>query len=95
MVRAEFKWNDIGSWNAYFELLPKNGKGNVIKGDGLIIGGSNNLVHSNGRFTAVVGADNMVVINTKDATLVVPQDRVEDVKELVEKLREEGREKVL
>lgn len=95
VVRAEFKWNDIGSWNAYFELLPKNGKGNVIKGDGLIIGGSNNLVHSNGRFTAVVGADNMVVINTKDATLVVPQDRVEDVKELVEKLREEGREKVL
>ena len=52
-------------------------------------------MHSNGRFTAVVGADNMVVINTKDATLVVPQDRVEDVKELVKKLREEGREKVL
>ncbi len=95
VVQAEFQWSDIGSWNAYFELLPKNGKGNVIKGDGIVIGGNNNLVHSKGRFTAVVGADNMVVINTKDATLVVPQDRVEEVKQLVEKLRNKGREEVL
>ena len=95
VVRSEFKWSDIGSWNAYFDLLTKNGKGNVIKGDGMIIEGSNNLVHSNGRLTAVVGADNMVVINTKDATLVVHQDRVEEVKQLVEKLRIEGRTKVL
>ncbi|MFQ6608749.1 MAG: mannose-1-phosphate guanylyltransferase [Fidelibacterota bacterium] len=95
VVQAEFQWSDIGSWNAYFELLPKNGQGNVIKGDGMILDGSNNLVHSNGRFTAVVGADNMVVINTKDATLVVSMDRVEEVKRLVEKLKEKGREEVL
>jgi hypothetical protein len=49
------------------------------------------LIHSNGRFTAIVGVDDLVVVNTEDATLVVPNDKVEEVKQLVELLKANGR----
>jgi len=95
MVKSEFQWSDVGSWNSFFELSPKNGMGNVVKGDVIVLDGGNNLIHSNGKLTAVIGIDNVVIINTPDATLVVSRDKVEDVKELVNLLEESGREEVL
>ena len=65
--------------------------GNVIKGDGKVINGSNNLIYDNTKFTAIVGADNLVVVNTNDATLVVSKEKVEDVKLLVEYLKLNGK----
>ncbi|MFL2983645.1 MAG: mannose-1-phosphate guanylyltransferase [Candidatus Neomarinimicrobiota bacterium] len=90
VVRGDFKWNDIGSWNALYDVLNVNKEGNIIKGNGRVMDGENNLVYSNNRFTAVVGIDNMIVINTEDATLVVPKDKVEDVKQLVKSLKLNG-----
>lgn len=95
MVKSGFQWSDVGSWNSFFELSPKNGMGNVVKGDVIVLDGENNLIHSNGKLTAVIGLDNVVIINTPDATLVVSRDKVEDVKELVNLLEESGREEVL
>jgi len=87
VVSGEFRWNDIGSWNALYDILNPSKDGNIVKGNGEVIKGKNNLIHSNGRLTAIVGADDLIVINTDDATLVVPNDKVEDVKELVEMLK--------
>ena len=87
VISAEFKWNDIGSWNALYDVLNSNGDGNIIRGNGKILNGKNNLIQSNGRFTAVLGVDDLVVINTDDVTLVVPKDQVESVKEMVEYLK--------
>jgi mannose-1-phosphate guanylyltransferase/mannose-6-phosphate isomerase len=61
----------------------------------MVLSGENNLVHSNGRFTAIVGADDLVVINTEDATLVVPKEKVENVKDIISWLEEQGREDLL
>ena len=69
--------------------------GNVVQGDVIVLDGGNNLIHSNGKLTAVIGMDNIVIINTTDATLVVSRDKVEGVKELVNLLEESGREEVL
>lgn len=95
VIKSEFTWSDVGSWNAYFDLLPKNSGGNVVKGDGVVIEGSGNLVHSNGRLTAVMGLDDVAVINTEDATLVVPRDRVEEIKRVVSILEKSGRDTLL
>jgi mannose-1-phosphate guanylyltransferase len=83
VVKAEFDWNDLGSWDTVFDVSTKSKEHNVIRGEGVVIEGKNNLIQSNGHFTAVIGVDNLVVVNTKDATLVVPREKVEDVKKLV------------
>jgi mannose-1-phosphate guanylyltransferase len=83
VVKAEFDWNDLGSWDSVFDVSTKSKEHNVIRGEGVVIEGKNNLIQSNGHFTAVIGVDNLVVVNTKDATLVVPREKVEDVKKLV------------
>ena len=83
VVKSEFDWNDLGSWDAVFEVSPKTKDQNVIRGEGLVIDGKNNLIESDNHFTAVLGLNNIVVVNTPDATLVIPRDKVEDVKELV------------
>ena len=62
---------------------------------GTIIEGENNLIQSNNRFTAIIGVDNLVVVNTDDATLVVPRDKVEKVKDLVKWLDEKGHKDLL
>ena len=95
VVAGEFSWNDIGSWNALYEVLNPSKNGNIIKGNGEVLNGKNNLVHSDGRYTAIIGIDDLVVVNTDDATLVVPKDKVEDVKELVELLKSKGRNELI
>lgn len=95
VVRSEFEWSDVGSWNSFYEVLPKNGAGNVIRGDTIVLDAKNNMIHSSSQLTAVVGLDNIVVVSTPDATLVVPRDRVEDVKEIVALLKKAGRGEML
>lgn len=95
VIPGTFKWSDLGSWNALYDVLTKSKDGNVVRGSGMVLSGENNLVHSNGRFTAIFGADNLVVINTEDATLVVPKEKVENIKDLVSWLRKEGHEDLL
>ena len=83
VVTANFKWNDVGSWRALYDVLNPNDEGNIIRGNGKVIDGENNLIQSDKNFTAIIGLDNVVVVNTKDATLVVKKDDVEKVKDLV------------
>ncbi|RMF06854.1 MAG: mannose-1-phosphate guanylyltransferase [Candidatus Neomarinimicrobiota bacterium] len=95
VIAADFEWNDLGSWNAVYDVSAKQEHGNVIKGNGMVLHGQNNFVQSRSRFTAVVGVDNLVVVDTEDATLVVSKDQVEAVKEVVEWLRKNGRVELL
>lgn len=92
VVSGEFKWNDVGSWSALYDVFNANSEGNIIRGNGKIIDGNNNLIQSNGKFTAIIGASNLVVVNTNDATLVVSKDKVEDVKAMVEFLKANGQQ---
>ncbi len=95
LIKAKFEWSDLGSWNTVYDQMHKNDEGNAIKGDGIVLNGKNNFIQSDNRFTAVVGLDNIVVVNTDDATLVIPKDQVEDVKELVEYIKTQNRKELL
>ena len=95
VVKADFEWDDVGSWNAVYDILPKDNENNVIHGNGIVLSGSDNLIHSPNHFTAVVGLDNVVVVHTEDATLVVHKDKVEKVKTLVKHISETGKKELL
>jgi len=95
VVKSSFRWNDLGSWNAVYDELPKRKDGNLVRGSGIVIDGSNNFIQNDDRFTAVIGLDNVVVISTDDATLVVNKDNVEDVRKVVEYLNKKDRQDLL
>ena len=91
VVRGHFRWSDIGSWDAIWEVADKQQGDNAIEGNGLIVDSEGCLVHSHGLMTTVVGAKDLVVVSTKDAVLVVPKNKTQAVKGLVEQLKAEGR----
>ena len=95
VVTGDFKWNDIGSWSALYDVLNTRDDGNIVRGNGKVMDGKNNLIQSNGRFTAVLGLSDLVVVNTDDATLIVPRDKVEDVKDLVAFLKKDGQSNLI
>ena len=95
VVQAGFRWNDLGSWNAVYDELPKQKDGNVVKGMGKVFDGKNNFIHNDDHFTTVIGLDNIMVIQTPDATLVVNKDNVEDVRKAVDYLKKNGYDNLL
>ena len=90
VVPADFQWNDIGSWKALYNVFNSDRKGNIIRGNGTVMDGKGNLIHSKDKFTAVLGVDNVVVINSGDAVLVVDKNKVEDIKHFVHYLNTNG-----
>ena len=88
-------WNDIGAWSALWEVNDQDENGNVFHGDILHHDVSNSYIHADERMVAVVGVDNCVVVETADAVLVVNKDRSQDVKNIVNQLKEKRREEIL
>ncbi len=88
VVPGDFQWNDIGSWEALYDVLNKNKDSNIIQGYGKILEGKNNLIYSADKYTAIIGLDNIVVVNTNDATLILNKNKANDVKHLVKFLKE-------
>ena len=90
VVRADLGWNDVGSWDALWEVSARDDAGNVLKGPVEALGSEGSYVSSEGMLTAVLGIRNMVVVVTDDAVLVMPRDRAQDVKQVVERLKARG-----
>lgn len=86
MVKVQFDWHDMGGWKALWDIHDKDSVGNIISGDVELHGTSNSYIHSDGRLTAVIGLNDIIVINTPDASLIVHKSRAEDVKHLVQSL---------
>lgn len=84
---VHYSWNDIGSWDAVFDNLAKDAFGNAIAGEGYILGGSNNLIKSQARFTALVGVDDLIVVTVDDAVLVTKRGKAEMLKSLIATLK--------
>jgi mannose-1-phosphate guanylyltransferase len=87
VIPAKFTWSDLGSWKSLFDISTKNEDGNVIKGDTITINTSNSLVVSPNRLTALIGVKNLAVINIDNTTLIIPIEKAERVKEIVEMLQ--------
>jgi len=86
MVRASMRWSDVGSWSALWEVGEKDGARNVVRGDVVLRDAAGCYVHANGRHVSVLGARDLVVVETDDAVLVAAKDRAQEVKEVVEQL---------
>jgi len=84
-------WSDVGSWSSLFDALHSDEDGNVLQGDVLVHDTHDCYVHSTSRLVTAVGMDDHIIVETKDAVLVAPKERVQDVKELVTALRKAGR----
>jgi mannose-1-phosphate guanylyltransferase/mannose-6-phosphate isomerase len=91
VIPMDAGWSDVGSWSALWEVSEKDENNNVIKGDVISVNSANNYLHSNNKLIAVVGIDNLVVVETKDAILVAHKEQVQDVKTIVNHLKAVGR----
>jgi mannose-1-phosphate guanylyltransferase / mannose-6-phosphate isomerase len=90
VIEARFRWSDIGSWDALFDIGETDKAGNILHGPAVAIDSENSLVHADQHLTAVVGVKDLVVVTTPDAVLVLPRARVQEVKDLVRALKSGG-----
>jgi mannose-1-phosphate guanylyltransferase/mannose-6-phosphate isomerase len=91
MVELAAGWNDLGAWEAVWQVLPKDDAGNAAVGDTIVTDSRNTLVHASSRLVAAVGLDDVVVVETPDAVLVADRQRSQDVKKIVAQLGAEQR----
>ncbi len=92
MQPLEAGWNDLGAWDAVWQVLPKDDHGNATVGDVLLSDARDTLVHATSRLVSVVGIEDAVVVETPDAVLVASRDRSQDVKKIVAQLGAEQRD---
>ena len=95
VIPADVGWSDIGSWSAVRELSGPDQWGNVARGEAVLIDTRNSYVRSEDGLTAVIGLDDVIVVNTGDAVLVTASAHADKVKDLVEQLKREGRREPL
>ena len=86
MVPLDAGWNDLGAWDAVWQVAAKDAAGNSGVGDVMFEDSRNTLVHATGRLVATLGLDNVVIVETADAVLVADRERSQDVKKLVTRL---------
>jgi len=89
VVPVRFQWSDVGSWGSLDEVAEKDRAGNVITGRVIDLESKHSIVYADRRVVATIGLQNMVVVDTPDATLVCPKSRAQDVKKVVEILKQQ------
>lgn len=92
VVRSDFGWSDIGSWEAVSRLIEPDAAGNRASGDTVIVDSRDNFIQCSDRIVAAVGVSGLMVVDTPDALLVADKDRAQDVKQVVEALKKRGHE---
>ncbi|WP_029898479.1 mannose-1-phosphate guanylyltransferase/mannose-6-phosphate isomerase [Desulfohalovibrio reitneri] len=90
VVKAPFNWDDLGNWEAIYRLSDKDEQGNATSGEVLQKGCSGSMLFSRGGMLAAVGVENLIVVQTRDATLVCSMDQVQRVREVVDELKARG-----
>jgi mannose-1-phosphate guanylyltransferase/mannose-6-phosphate isomerase len=91
LIPADIGWSDVGNWQAVWELSQRDHDNNSIRGHGIVMGGKNVHVRSDEHLTAVVGVDDVIVVTTQDAVLVLHREHGDRVKQLVDQLKREKR----
>jgi mannose-1-phosphate guanylyltransferase len=95
VIPVDIGWSDVGDWTALSELLPTDEEGNVVVGQHVGLDTTGCLIHGSRRLVATIGLEDMIVVDTEDALLVCPRERAQEVRDLVKKLKESGREEYL
>ncbi|MBT3144130.1 mannose-1-phosphate guanylyltransferase/mannose-6-phosphate isomerase [Neptunomonas phycophila] len=92
VIPLDAGWSDVGSWSALWEIKDKDINGNVFEGDVIAHSTNNSMVVSNERLVATLGVDDLIIVDTKDALMVAHKDAIQDVKQLVNSIKDAGRE---
>ncbi len=95
VIPCDFGWSDVGSWETVYQLSPKDDAGNVVSGDVYLYNTNNSYVFSESDFTAVIGLDDVIVINNDNTLLVCKRNNAQDVKLIVDYLRMNGKKELL
>jgi len=95
LAAAEFGWNDVGSWNAVYELLPRDACGNVAARDAVCLDAHDNFVDARGKVVALLGVRDLIVVDTPDALLVTTRAQAQRVGEVIKTLEARRREDLL
>jgi mannose-1-phosphate guanylyltransferase len=95
IAAGDFGWNDVGSWNAVYELLSRDARGNAVTPESLCLDSHNNFVDARGKLVALLGVRNLIVVDTPDALLVASRDRAQQVGDVVKELERLNREDLL
>lgn len=94
VVPCDVGWCDIGAWDALGALLDTDDQGNQVQGDVILLEAEGNIIRGDQRLIATFGIDNLIVVDTPDALLICPKNRAQDVKKLVELMREHKRNEI-
>lgn len=92
MVELDAGWNDLGAWDAVWQVGKQDQDGNVTSGDALLTNTKNSLVHASSRLVSAVGVENLIIVETADAILVADRKNSQDVKSIVNQLEQQKRE---
>ncbi|MCM2681439.1 mannose-1-phosphate guanylyltransferase/mannose-6-phosphate isomerase [Echinimonas agarilytica] len=95
VIPLDAQWNDVGSWSALWDVNQKDNHGNVTRGDVMTHDSHNSYVNTQEKLVALVGLDDVIVVETKDAVLVAAKDKVQDVKSIVNELKSQSRSEYL
>ena len=90
VIPAEMGWSDVGSWHALGYILPVDSDNNVKHGNIISIDNKNSILYCGNRVVAAIGLDDMIVVDTADATLICPKNRAQEVRKIVDVLKERG-----
>ena len=91
MVELNAGWNDLGAWDAVWQVGKQDASGNVTSGDALLTNTKNSLIHASSRLVSAVGVENLIIIETADAVMVADRKNSQDVKHIVNQLEEQKR----
>ncbi len=91
LAAGDIGWNDVGSWNAAYELEQPDAQANVLKSDALVEGSTGSYVHAQGKLVALLGVRDLIVVDTPGALLIADRRRAQEVGELVKRLEKAGR----
>jgi mannose-1-phosphate guanylyltransferase/mannose-6-phosphate isomerase len=94
VVSLDCGWSDVGAWSSLWDVAERDAQGNACKGDVIVDNCHNNYFRSESRLLAATGVDDLVVVETADAVLVSHRDKVQDVKRIVNRLKDEQRQEV-
>jgi len=95
IAAADFGWNDVGSWNAVYQLLEPDSHGNVIALESICLDSHNNFVDARGKLVALVGVKDLIIVDTPDALLIASRARAQQVGDIVKALEKQNRHDLL
>lgn len=90
LIPCDIGWNDVGSWQAVYEISPQDSAGNALRGDVIAVECKNSLIRAEKRLVAAIGMENVCIIETSDAVLVTRSEQSQQVRNVVDALQQRG-----